>query len=64
MNLFAEAFDELNAITAREEKLGESLTVDQQLKVAEIKALLSISQELSRIHNEGINPNFAQGFNS
>ena len=35
-----------------------SLTVDQKLKVAEIKALLSIGQELSIIHNEGINPAF------
>ncbi len=36
----------------------EELTVDQRLKYAEVKALLSIGQELSRIHEEGINPKF------
>lgn len=36
----------------------EDLTVDQQLKIAEVKALLSISQNLSRIHHHGINPEF------
>lgn len=34
------------------------LTVDQQLKVAEVAALLSISQELNNIHHNGINPDF------
>ncbi|MFF2632904.1 hypothetical protein ACFVR6_08510 [Microbacterium sp. NPDC058021] len=32
----------------------EHMTVDQQLKVAEVAALLSISQELSQIHHDGI----------
>jgi AcrR family transcriptional regulator len=35
---------------------AEPLTIDQQLKVAEIEALLSISQELSRINRRRINP--------
>lgn len=37
------------------------LTTDQQLKVAEIAALLSISQELSKIHHQGINPKYTSG---
>lgn len=37
----------------------ESLSVDQQLKAAEVAALLSISQELSAIRHEGINPKFS-----
>ena len=32
------------------------MTVDQQLKVAEVTALLSISEELSLIHHAGIAP--------
>ncbi|MEV2239561.1 hypothetical protein [Micromonospora sp. NPDC049891] len=57
MNLFADAFDELTEILEASER-GDGLTVDQQLKVAEIKALLSISQELSKIHHHGINPDY------
>jgi hypothetical protein len=34
------------------------LSTDQQLELVEIKALPSISQELSRIHHEGINPEY------
>ena len=34
------------------------LSVDQRLKVAEIAALLSISQELSQIHHSGINSEY------
>jgi hypothetical protein len=34
-----------------------ALTIDQQLKVAEVKALLAIGQELSRIRDEGIGVN-------
>lgn len=45
---------------ARRAAGAEPLTVDQQLKVAEIQALLSISQELSQIHHEGINPEYRQ----
>lgn len=55
MDLFAMAFDDMNALD------DESLTVDQRLKIAEIKALLSISQELSKIHHEGINPEYSAG---
>jgi hypothetical protein len=52
VDLFSEAFDTLNHIVT------DGLTVDQQLKLAEVQALLSISQELSRIHHQGINPSF------
>jgi hypothetical protein len=59
MTLFHEARDELNAIDARAEAESRELTIDQQLKVAEIKALLSIAQELSGIHHDGINPKYS-----
>ncbi|CAJ1505660.1 hypothetical protein [[Mycobacterium] burgundiense] len=36
----------------------DHLTIDQQLKVAQIGALLSISEELSAIRHQGINPEF------
>ena len=39
----------------------EGLTTDQRLKVAEVSALLSISQELSAIRHQGINPEFDSG---
>jgi hypothetical protein len=35
-------------------------TDDQKLKIAEIKALLAIGQELSAIQNDGINPDWSQ----
>ncbi|UJW32436.1 hypothetical protein L3Q67_01200 [Saccharothrix sp. AJ9571] len=57
MNMFAEAFDAMNAI----DSAPQELTIDQQLKLAEVKALLSISQELSKIHHEGINPDYSVG---
>lgn len=56
MDLFSDAFDDMNAVDMKAKELD--LTVDQQLKIAEIKALLSISQELSKIHHEGINPEY------
>jgi hypothetical protein len=36
----------------------DHLTTDQRLKVAEVAALLSISQELSGIRHGGINPEY------
>lgn len=36
----------------------KGLTVDQQLKAAEVAALLSISQELSALRHNGISPEF------
>ncbi len=35
------------------------MSIDQQLKVAEVAALLSIAQELSAIRHDGINPEFS-----
>ncbi|MBM0237133.1 hypothetical protein JNW88_08205 [Micromonospora sp. ATA32] len=59
MGMWHEAADALSeAIDS--EKTGR-LTTDQQLKVAEIKALLAIGQELSKIHHEGINPEYDSG---
>lgn len=57
MNMWADAFDEMNAL----DKKADEMTLDQRLKLAEIKALLSISQELSKIHHEGINPEYYSG---
>ena len=37
----------------------DNLTLDQKLKVAEIKALLAIGQELSLIQDSGINPKWS-----
>lgn len=55
MHLWSEAYDALSAA----ERLLEPervRTPEQQLKIAEIKALLAIGQELSLIHHQGINP--------
>lgn len=54
MDLWSDAYDDMNKIDLR----FDSLSLDQQLKVAEIKALLAIGQELSKIHHEGINPEY------
>lgn len=51
MNLWSAAADHVDT-------LGESdgLTIDQQLKIAEIRALLAIGRELSLIQHQGIRP--------
>jgi hypothetical protein len=54
VNLWADAFDAMNAIESRE----DHLTLDQQMQMAHIKALLAIGQELSGIHHAGINPEY------
>lgn len=61
MSLFDETFDDLTEILVEQSQAGQPLTVDQRLKVVEIRALLSISQELSKIHHEGINPEYDSG---
>jgi hypothetical protein len=48
------AFDDMNALDGK----ADEMSIDQRLKLAEIKALLSIGQELSKIHHEGINPEY------
>ena len=65
MNDYATAWDTLaEAIGAAGGKSSgtitelENLTVDQRLKVAEIAALLSISQELSGLRHGGMNPEY------
>lgn len=59
MNLWSEAYSAMSAVENRYEV--ESLTLDQELKLAEIKALLAIGQELSLIHHEGVNPEYSRG---
>jgi hypothetical protein len=56
MNLWTSAFDDMNAI----DRAQYAKTDDQKLKIAEIKALLAIGQELSAIQNDGINPDWSQ----
>jgi hypothetical protein len=51
MNLWHITFDDMNEL---EQRHGDAMTVDQKLQLTMIKALLSISQELSKIHHEGI----------
>ncbi len=53
MEMWTHALDEIHAIERE-----DVLTVDQRIRVVEIKALLSIGQELSLIHHQGINPEF------
>ncbi len=56
-HLWSDAFDDMNAL----DRDSEQFTVDQRLKLAEVKALLAIGQELSGIHHAGINPNYYSG---
>ena len=51
LNLWASAADDVDRLSEM-----DSLTVDQQLKIAEIRALLAIGRELSLIQNQGIRP--------
>jgi hypothetical protein len=53
-NLWTDAFDHMNEIERN------TRTLDQSLKVAEIKALLAIGQELQIIQEHGINPEYSQ----
>jgi hypothetical protein len=55
-NLFTEAFDHLNNLETRK----HGFTPEQSLKVAEVKALLAIAQELQIIQEHGINPEYSQ----
>jgi hypothetical protein len=59
MELWTAAFDDMNRIDRDYGDLRD-LTLDQKLKVAEIKALLAIGQELSLIQDSGINPEWSQ----
>jgi len=52
MNMWTDAFDDMNKIDLK----YDELSLDQQLKVVEIKALLAIGAELSLIQDSGINP--------
>lgn len=56
MDMWTDAFDGVNELDLR----SDELSIDQKLKIAEVKALLSISQELSKIyhhyHNETLRP--------
>ncbi|WP_158087106.1 hypothetical protein [Mycobacterium aquaticum] len=54
MDLWTDAFDTMNTIDPK------GLNTDQKLKLAEIKALLAIGQELGLIQDSGINPAWSQ----
>ena len=51
LNLWSSAADDVDRLSEM-----DSLTVDQQLKIAEVRALLAIGRELSLIQNQGIRP--------
>lgn len=55
MLMWHEAADAMNAL----DRESDDMSLDQRLKLAEIKALLAIGQELSMIHHEGINPQYS-----
>ena len=56
MHVWHMAFDAWNEI---ENKHGGELTLDQRIAQANTLALLSLGQELSKIHHEGINPEYS-----
>ena len=55
MEIWADAFDSVHDL-----ERSESLTVEQRLKVAEIKALLAIGHELGQIQDQGVNPEWSR----
>jgi len=55
MNLWIETMDELADL---ESGAREDLSLDQRIQLLQVRALLSVSQELSKIHHEGISPEY------
>lgn len=51
LNLWSDSADHVDRLSE-----VENLTIDQQFKIAEIRALLAIGRELSLIQNQGIRP--------
>lgn len=56
-DLWGQAYDSLNDAVQAATRDG-GMTTDQKFQQAQVEALLSISQELSKIHHEGINPTY------
>lgn len=56
MNVWHMAFDAWNKIDH-----DPDLTTDQRIHLSQTLALLSIGQELSQIHHNGVNPEFKPG---
>lgn len=50
MHMFSRAIEDLAIL----EDQVPDLTIDQQIALLQVRALLSISQELSNIHNDGL----------
>ncbi|MEV4053015.1 hypothetical protein AB0J55_17670 [Amycolatopsis sp. NPDC049688] len=61
MDLWHEAYDSLNKAEGAFAAKGIEPDLDQLLKIAEVKALLAVGQELSKIHHEGVNPDYSAG---
>lgn len=59
MNLWSVTMDDLARIEREAEKEG-GLSIDQRIQLAQAHALLSISQELSLIQDQGISPEWEQ----
>jgi len=53
--MWNEAMDELANL---ESEVREDLSLDQRIQLLQVRALLSVSQELSKIHHEGIAPEY------
>ena len=60
MNLFDEAQEALEAAENAVSFPNGLPSSELRVQIAQVKALLSISQELSRIRDMGINPGFVQ----
>lgn len=58
MNLWHEVFDDLTEI---QQDIGKEPTIDQRLQIAQIRALLSIGQELSALNPQNTTYRDAQG---
>lgn len=56
MSMYDEAEQSLN--DAERDVRFRDMTVDQKLEYAKVQSLLSISQELSLIRHQGINPQY------
>jgi hypothetical protein len=60
VNLWNQAADTLSkAEHALEAATDGELSGEQLLRIAQVEALLAIGQELSKIHHEGINPEYS-----
>jgi hypothetical protein len=53
--MWADAHDDMS----RMDRQSSDMSTDQRLKLAKVKALLAIAEELSALRQQGINPQFS-----